>query len=380
MTLPNKFGEFVLDGLIFRAEGLPVEAAAELIAYKALILDVAKQLYLRENPGRVRSKRNLATDFDLRLIKIDRGSADVQMVLPVADPVGQLTLIDSPNIRDYFDKSRDLVSDTISHMALTRQLAPVFPLKSLTKFRALGKTLPDGHELRLASPQGNHRSVMTPKVREDFLKVLDANATEMERETSGTIVELDPERTIFHLRTTDGDRIQCFYGSGVGVGVDRSFLADESGEGPTVIIKGVALVGRDKVLQRFVEVTAVTGPDPIEIERESLLDHVDELSGIAPGWMGPDSLAITPAVKASVTEALQGLTRIPAALGVAPLPDGGLRFEWSEGPVEYVAEAEADGGLYLCILPELSHEDDDVQLEEFNVARFTKFVEDGNLG
>lgn len=372
----DRFGEFVLEGPIFKAEGMPVEAAAELIAYKALVLDVAKQLYLRKNPHRERSKRYLASEFDLRLTKVDQGSADVTMVLPARPAPRQGSLLPIEDSQAIFGESRDLVSDTISLMATKGQLAPAFPLKCLPKFRSLGKTLPAGHGIRFADPSGSHRSRMTPSVREKFLQLLDDSATELRQEVAGIIVELDPERTVFHLRTSDGDRIQCFYGGAV-TNVDKSLLADENGEGPLVTVQGDALVGRDGVLQRFTLVDAVEVPAVAGLD--ALIERIDVLTALEDGWMGPHSLAIRPAVKSSVEDAIRHLQLVPNGLATAPLPDGGVRFEWARGPVEYVAEVEADGGLYLCVLPEASDEDVDKQLNVFDKESFLRFVEDGEL-
>ncbi|MCP2048182.1 UNVERIFIED_ORG: hypothetical protein J3D58_002254 [Paenarthrobacter nicotinovorans] len=372
----DRFGEFVLEGPIFEAEGMPVEAAAELIAYKALVLDVAKKLYLRKNPHRERSKRYLANEFDLRLTNVKQGSADVVIVLPTLPSPSQGSLLPFEDPRAIFGESRDLISDTIGLMANKGQISPAFPLKSLPKFRALGKTLPDGHSIRLADPSGGHRSRMNSSVRDKFLQLLDANAAELRQEAAGIIVELDPERTIFHLRTSDGDRIQCFYGGSVS-NIDRSLLADENGEGPLVTVKGDALVGSDGQLQRFTLVDAVEVPAVAGLD--ALMERIDALDSLEDGWLGPRSVAVRPSVKAYVNDAVRRLQLIPNGIATAPLPDGGVRFEWSRGPVEYIAEVEADGGLYLCILPEASHEDIDKQLEAFSLDSFLRFVEDGEL-
>lgn len=372
----ERFGEFVLEGSIFEEEGMPVEAASELIAYKALVLDVAKQLYLRKNPHRERSPKNLATEFDLRLVKITQGSADLLLVVPATQQAAQTSLLPEYDPAGILAEGRDAVLVAIDAVSRKNLLPSSFPRKSLTKFRGLGKSLPKGHSIRLADPTGTHRTRMTPGVRERFLVLLDADATPVKQEAAGTIVELDPERTTFHLRTSDGDRIPCVYGNSV-ARIDPSILTDEDGNGPLVSVRGTALVGRDGQLQQFTHVESVDQMMPPH--QQELLDRVVHLLELDDGWLGPDSLGPLQSVRESTIELLQQLQVVPANMAAAPLPDGGLRFEWSSGAVEYIAEVEADGGLYLCTLPEASSDDADKQYEKVNAEAFVRFVEDGEL-
>jgi hypothetical protein len=366
----ERFGLFVLSGPIFDGVGMPVEAAAELLAYKALVLDVAKKLYLQQNPHRERSRRNLASEFDLRLEKVEQGSADVILLHAKPDT---LFPVDLGN--DIFAHSRDVVTQTIQSVATSGTLPSIFPLRSLPKFRAFGKTFPVGHSVRVGSLDGRYTATLDLNIRQRFLELLDADSTQVQQEAAGTMVELDPERLVFHLRTSDGERVQCDYGDLSTI--DRSLLADETGDGPLVSVKGEALVGRDGVLQRFVSVEAVhTVTQP---SRKALDERLSYIEGLDDGWLDADSKAVLPDVMASAKEALNKVKKLPDGFTPAPLPDGGLRFEWAQGSTEYVAEIESDGGLYLCLLPESSENDDEKQLDTFDLESFVNFVEDGEL-
>lgn len=110
---------------------------------------------------------------------------------------------------------------------------------------------------------------------------------------------------------------------------------------------------------------------------EVLAERLRELSRLSDGWMGPDSVG--PLLKVSETshDLLFRLESVPENMAVAPIPDGGIRFEWRKDSIDFVAEVEADGGLYLCALPENSRDDWDIQYEKVNAEAFVSFVQDG---
>lgn len=112
---------------------------------------------------------------------------------------------------------------------------------------------------------------------------------------------------------------------------------------------------------------------------EELMERLQDLLMLNDGWMGPDSLGPLLKVSETTGDLLSRLETIPENMAMAPLPDGGIRFEWRKDSADFVAEVEADGGLYLCILPENSRDDWDIQYEKVNAAAFISFVQDGEL-
>ena len=67
------------DGKRFEGHALDVECTQELIAYRSLILECAKELWRRKNPGRVRLPRGFEDGFRVQFDRIDEGSAVVPL-------------------------------------------------------------------------------------------------------------------------------------------------------------------------------------------------------------------------------------------------------------------------------------------------------------
>lgn len=367
----ERFALFVLEGDRFNAPGVPVDALFELVTYRALIIDVAKQCYLRDHPERIRSRRNMERDFDLRLQAIRPGSADLLIRrLPVAPDVDEPTLLSD----DYFDEGRDLVSNAINSVAETGEVPADFPPRSLTKFRNLGRTLGAGDRIRTGRIDGINSAYVTPTVRERFQTLIDQMAQGARQELAGRIVELDTERLVFHLRTAEGARIQCNYGW-AGLSISRALLADENGDGPLVTVEGEALVTEDGEVQQFTSVERVQ-----RVANRRLIETIEKHARLPEGWLGDgDSVPVLEAITERAIEALDGVSHLPAGIASAPLPDGGLRFEWTREDFDFVLELDADGSMYMCVLTDRADEDVDVTVPAFDAESFRRFMEDGSL-
>ncbi|MFF2271553.1 hypothetical protein ACFVTX_04730 [Agromyces sp. NPDC058136] len=105
----------------------------------------------------------------------------------------------------------------------------------------------------------------------------------------------------------------------------------------------------------------------------SLLTKVATLHGLSDGYLGPGSLAPT-------TVALQNLALLGSlepGVNVAPTAAGGVALEWRDKDVEYTAEIEADGSLFMCI----DDPDEDVVESEvaYAVETLREFIRLGSL-
>ena len=82
------------DGKRFGGHALDVECTQELIAYRSLILECAKELWRRKNPGRVRLPKGFEDGFRVQFDRIDEGSAVVPLRRVRESPQAELDLGD----------------------------------------------------------------------------------------------------------------------------------------------------------------------------------------------------------------------------------------------------------------------------------------------
>lgn len=93
------------EGKRFEGHALDIECTQELIAYRTLVLECAKELWRRNNPDRVRLPKRFEDGFRLEFDRIDPGSATIplrrvrdvlQGELDLGDDFDEAAAIDGP--------------------------------------------------------------------------------------------------------------------------------------------------------------------------------------------------------------------------------------------------------------------------------------------
>lgn len=129
--MKSEFIQPRFEGARFSEHTLPLDVARDLAAYEALIVELAKRLYLKDNPERQRVPRGFGADFHLHLERVDGGSATPVLALVTA---GFLAL--GPGTNTYFEQARELITDCIA--APEGQIPAAFPETCLPISISLG--------------------------------------------------------------------------------------------------------------------------------------------------------------------------------------------------------------------------------------------------
>lgn len=171
MTSPD-FTEFlkpVFNGERFKSHALPLEVLPELDAYRDLLIEVAKALYIQRNPGRKRTPKGFESNCKLRVRTVREGSAIPVVEREWSEPQ-QLTLggVIEP---DEFDDARDLISQVIEAIGERRNLPEAFPLALVPCFNKFGRRLRSGESIELRSPRADRGPKYTPDIRRRLVLV-----------------------------------------------------------------------------------------------------------------------------------------------------------------------------------------------------------------
>jgi len=182
---------------------LPIDVIRDLSAYEALLIDLAKYLFLRDNPERQRVPRGFS-DMQLAIVNVEKGSAMPTLALVSTEMQNvQMSLFDN-NISDYFIQARDLISECIE--TNVSELPNKIPIYLLTYFNKLGRSLREGEKLELPIKNSSINAILDLNKRKNL--VLAANkAYEREVELNGFIGDVDYEKGTFRLRLTDGSQV-----------------------------------------------------------------------------------------------------------------------------------------------------------------------------
>lgn len=147
------------EGRRFEGHALDVECTQELIAYRMLILECAKELWRRKNPDRVRLPKGFEDGFRVQFDRIDEGSAVV--------PLRRVREAVQPelDLGDEFDEAAALVDAVIAAAARNEPLPDRFPANLMPLFAELGRTLGDDEILFTRARRSKVEAACTPEAR-----------------------------------------------------------------------------------------------------------------------------------------------------------------------------------------------------------------------
>lgn len=303
-----EFSQPRFTGARFDEHTLPVDVARDLAAYEALVLALAKHLYMQEHPDRQRVPRGFADNFRLDIERIESGSTQPVLALVVA---GILNVHGGAS--DYFEQARDLVAECIA--APENQLPPAFPKELLSHFNQLGRSLRENEAMEL--PRATHASpaVLTPEKRRSLVLAGD-EIYEKEVTLQGMVTEVDWKKATFRLQLTDGKQME------VALKDDFQDLVREFGgrERHQAHLKGVVAYDAWDQPKRMISV------ESLEIIRNhSIASRLDEIAQLQDGWFEDAGRALN-AEQLAIVSNRQGMqetgqaTQAPCRCPRLPIP------------------------------------------------------------
>ncbi len=149
------------DGARFDGHALDVECTQELVAYRRIILECAKELWRRKHPARERLPRRFEDSFRLQFDRLEEGSTRV--------PLRRVLEADQAPLdwgnRDEFDEAARLVDAAIAAANDDALLPEDLPANVISLFRDFGRTLHDDEVLYTRARHGQHEAPYTATSR-----------------------------------------------------------------------------------------------------------------------------------------------------------------------------------------------------------------------
>jgi hypothetical protein len=146
------------DGNRFKGHTLDVECTKELIAYRNLILECAKELWHRKYPDRTYLPKGFEKDFRLQFNRLDDSSAKIPLQRVRANDQGEL-------LDDEFDEAAELIDATIAAADNDELLPAALPSNVIPLFMDFGKSLRADEVLFTRSRHGSSEAAYTAKAR-----------------------------------------------------------------------------------------------------------------------------------------------------------------------------------------------------------------------
>lgn len=308
-----------LSGERFKNGMLPVAAVAELSRYQRLLMDVAKHLFLAENPGRKRASLkslDLASE-DLLITGLKDGSTGVDLAVRRAE-----ALIPQPAA--YLERSRALIEEAFSSLTEDGELSASFPEELIPQLAMMGQNIPAGETYTWAKSSGlweSSRARLTRDTTVPIRKDLD-DAEPVERLLHVFVVGVCSDPLTFDYKnSTGGKTLEGKYGDAELFGVLKE-NAEIASRAPLVALTVMADPATDDV----VDVIGVEQVLPSEWSQ-----RLDELSALTDGWLDGSGKSVSkPAMRAAETLLFLVADEALPRPGIFPTEEGGLHLEWDD--------------------------------------------------
>jgi len=364
----------VMRGKRFEEHSIPLDVLPELPAYQEFVLELAKSLFLSDNPSRQRVPKGFSERLELRLGQIRDNCAT-----PVLERKKvQSELVELP---DEFDRARDLINESIEAIARKQPLPDAFPRELLPHFNKLGRYLRDDESIEFVPPGESSGAMYDVRTR----KSLVALTKEDYRQTvtiDGTVRASDVDNGRFVLERDDGARIRV----SLSRWQEREILdALRFYRSRSVKVTGIGVFSPNDELKQVEQLQKLE----VEGKGPDVEARLAELSKLPSGWLEEDEAA--PPASSLLQTLREGIPLVVEHENlpnpyIYPTIEGGLRLEWDFGDWEVEAEFDTEGRVAAMAFnletdeahdTELSWDPDEQwapRLSSF-VAQFLEFLE-----
>jgi len=191
------------DGPRYVGAGLDIEALAELVAYRRLVVETAKELWRRNHPERDRLPPGFAAGVVLRLAVPDPAVASAAVERQVERPEGMLPL----TLDDEVDEAADVVEEAIAAAAANRPMPNALPPSVAHLFQGFGRSLGRDDRIVLHGARRAKPVAYTAEARDRALRWQEATVLEQVT-VVGELRALDLDGGHFAIRFEDGRRLR----------------------------------------------------------------------------------------------------------------------------------------------------------------------------
>lgn len=317
-----------LVGKRFDAHSIPVEVLKDWAAFEGLIVEVARWLYLEQNPRRKKTPRGFTHNFAIHLTQVEPGSA-----VPVLErPLPQGSLVPDA-FSSWFDLARDRVLDTIDAASKGQDVDNLLPKPLLAYFDQFGRFLREDERVEFRRDSAANDVVVYDNRVRKTLVLKSAAVYRTEEFVRGAMSELNLENKTFTLKLISGERVVGHFSEELR---DAAHSALGAYGESLVMVEGAVVRDQSDTRKRIEQVTRIESLDPLDVPA-----RLESLALLRDGWMDGQGLRPLPSGLAWLSKAWTDTWPDDVALPYAyPTPEGGVQFEWSTPEVSLTAELD----------------------------------------
>ena len=188
------------DGPRFEDHGLEIDVLQELMNYKKLLVETAKELWRKRHPDSKRLPKGFETAISIKFFKLQPGSTAVPLRREVPDGLLPEVIVDE------LDDAADMIEAGIEAVAKDRRLPDGFPKSVIPLFGELGNTLAADEAICAKSRRRTGEARYTHEVRQRIINWIEPTYEDLVS-VIGEIRLADLDGRNFTLRQDDGRKV-----------------------------------------------------------------------------------------------------------------------------------------------------------------------------
>ncbi|MDR1109648.1 MAG: hypothetical protein LBP92_02870 [Deltaproteobacteria bacterium] len=302
----------------FESHALPVDVIRDLTAYENLLIELAKKLYLQDNPIKQRIPKGFS-DVHLAILKIENGSLSPALALMTSKDSFPPMPTPSANHEDsYYRRAHDLIVECIA--SPDDDIPKEFPKEFLSYFNQFGRSLKDNETLQLSRIDNTKTAVLTQNKRKNLVLTINHDY-EREIYLYGSIIRAYQDKKTLLIQQEDGSKIYIPF--------QKKFkhkLGDFFGSKRNIIF--VSGIGSFDSADKLKKVNTIYS---IEfIKNYKLTTIFEDLAQLNDGWCNGEGLALNNINLQSIANIF--IENFPEFLPlplISPTYDGNLLLEWN---------------------------------------------------
>lgn len=342
MSFSKEFLAPKLNGSRFEDHTLPLNLFEDFTALEELIFEVAKQIYLEENPQRQRVPKGFTDDINLKLVGIEKGSA-IPKILLVSTIVGNTLLPNIPQDSvNYIEKSRDRVIEVISQAQSGDVNPDLLDQKYLNYFNRIGRNLQDGESMDFA-PGSLKTAILNKTIRKKILLSRSEKIEYSEPISGNAAVSLVDKDTQMFMLNINGTRVSCPIDDSFRDVIYAAFFEYE--KNTLVAVKAIGIYNDQDKLVRIENIESMDILDPFDVNV-----RLTELSKMTDNWYEGTGKRPSPTALKAFAEYFNNYygNNLPLP-SIFPTVEGNIQMEWSLSNSSIMLEVFLNNfqGVYL---------------------------------
>lgn len=362
-----------LTGTRFDGHSVPVEILEDFVALEELILELAKHIYLEENPTRKRVPKGFTEGVSLNLDKIEDGSAILNFFLTTSLLASSI-LGENSHSYTYFEKAKNKVIEVIDTADKGDDVKKIISERYLNYFNRIGRGLKEDENIFFSSKTTKDSSKLNKSIRKKIILSVGEDSTYKDKfAITALITSIDKANKTFTLQV-DNQKISA--------NLDQKFYRtimntfNEYDSNTHVSIQGEGIYSSNDKLVKINLIDKMDILDPLDVSF-----RLSELSKLKDGWYNSEGMALNKKglinFENLFEEHFNETLPLPA---IFPTVEGNIQLEWTINTKEISLEINLKDLTAELISVDISSSDvfeADLDLNEsISWDKFTQYLAD----